>query len=82
VQLIEKYFSFESFYEQQVLSETATHEFSRDSAYRSYHQLSLARKGKKEDSDKRRFCLGHTILLSHCYFAIARFKRGNIVELG
>lgn len=48
----------------------------------NYYRSWLAGKGRKEDSNESRSRLNHTILLSRCYFAIARPKRGNIVEPG
>lgn len=77
------YSSRENFYEQQVLSEDAIQWiFSR--WYISRVIIIICwEKGKKEDTDESpESCLGHAILLSRCYFAIARLKRGNIVKPG
>lgn len=48
----------------------------------NYRHSWLARKGRKGDLNESRSRLGYAILLSRCYFAIARLKRGNIVEPG
>jgi len=48
----------------------------------AYRLLSLARKGNRGRKQRRALFRRHAGLLSHCYFAIAHPKRGNIVEHG